>query len=91
MDLAHYYPDVQCYNYGCPRVGDTAYSNFCKTKMTDFWRVTHLKDCVPHVPTEFGLDFKHMCTEEYEDAMGNVSTCNQTCEDPNCADQWASW
>ena len=50
MDLAKTYPDVQSYNYGSPRVGDPKFSAFAGTIMTDFWRVTHYKDCVPHVP-----------------------------------------
>jgi len=60
--------------------------------MTDFWRVTHLKDIVPHVPnTTFPELYWHVCTEEYEDAFGAVHTCNSTCEDQTCADQWAAW
>ena len=90
MDLAPTYPDVQCYNYGSPRVGDPGFSAFAGTMMTDSWRVTHYKDCVPHVP-EQALGYKHVCTEEYEDAFGNLKTCNNTCEDKTCADQWATW
>ena len=87
MDLARYYPDVQCYNYGSPRVGDKAFSAFAGTMMTDFWRVTHLKDTVPHVPnTTYPELYWHVCTEEYEDALGNLHTCNSTCEDQTCAD-----
>ena len=60
--------------------------------MTDMWRVTHHKDIVPHVPNEtWPESYHHACTEEYEDAYGQVNTCNDTCEDPNCADQWAAW
>jgi len=92
MDLAKVYPDVQCYNYGSPRVGTKAFSAFAGTKMTDFWRVTHYKDIVPHVPnTTFPESYWHVCTEEYEDGFGNLSTCNSTCEDPKCADQWAAY
>jgi len=90
MDLAKTYPNVQCYNYGSPRVGDTNFSAFAGTIMTDFWRGTHYKDPVPHMP-EQTLGYKHVCTEEYEDAFFNTKTCNNTCEDPTCADQWAAW
>ena len=90
MDLVSTYPDVQCYNYGSPRVGDVGFSAFAGTLMTDHWRVTNFKDCVPHLP-EQPLGFKHVCTEEYEDGFGNLRTCNDTCEDKTCADQWATW
>jgi len=85
MDLAKLYPDVQVYNFGSPRVGDKTFSPFAGTVMTDFWRVTHYKDCVPHLP-EQTLGFRHVCTEEYEDAFGNVRTCDSSCEDKTCAD-----
>lgn len=94
MDLYRYgYTDVQCYNFGSPRVGDQAFSAFAGTKMTNFWRVTHLKDMVVHNPGSGSLlDFWHVCQEEYEDAMGNVHSCSSSiCEDQTCADQWAPW
>ena len=60
--------------------------------MTDFWRVTHLKDNVPHVPTMTSPEFYwHVCTEQYEDAIGQTHSCDSTCEDPTCANQWAAW
>ena len=51
-------------------------------------RVTHNKDIVPHVPTNVGFDFYHMCAEEFEDAAGKLTACAQ-CEDPSCADQYS--
>jgi predicted lipase len=94
MDLYRYgYTDVQCYNFGSPRVGDQAFSAFVGTKMTNFWRVTHLKDMVVHNPGSGTLlDFWHVCQEQYEDAFGNTKNCSATvCEDSTCADQWAPW
>ena len=87
------YTDVQCYNFGSPRVGNEAFSAFAGTIMTDFWRVTHLKDMVVHNPGSGSLlHFFHVCQEQYEDAFGNVQTCSATdCEDGTCADQWSPW
>ena len=69
LDLIKAGYDTSCYNFGSPRVGDEAFSSFAKTKFTDFWRVTHLKDIVPHNPGSGGLlGFYHVCNEEYEDA-----------------------
>jgi len=94
MDLyKNGYTSVQCYNFGSPRVGDQAFSSFVGTKMTNFWRVTHLKDMVVHNPGSGSLfTYWHVCQEEYEDATGAVHSCSSTiCEDQTCADQWAPW
>ena len=92
MDLVAAGYTVETYNFGSPRVGDKNFSAIAGTKMIE-WRVTHLKDPVPHSPGDGGLlAFWHVCREEYEDAVGNVHSCNATnCEDPNCANQWAAW
>ena len=92
MDLVKAGYSATCYNYGSPRVGDKAFSAFVSTKITDFWRITHTRDIVVHNPGSGGLlNFWHVCTEEYEDGAGNVHSCNSTCEDTSCADQWAPW
>ena len=94
MDLYRYgYTDVQCYNFGSPRVGDQAFSAFVGSKMTDFWRVTHLKDMVVHNPSSGSLfDYYHVCQEQYEDENGNTKNCSAiNCEDSTCAGQWKSW
>jgi hypothetical protein len=76
------------YNYGQPRVGDTKYAGFANTIVPDYWRFTHNKDVVPHVPpTEMG--YLHSCREVFEDANGLLNLCSEAnCEDPKCADQY---
>jgi hypothetical protein len=93
MDLIKAGYPTSTYNFGSPRVGTAAFSSFVGTVMTDLWRVTHTRDLVPHNPGSGGLlNFWHTCREEYEDGAGNVHSCSATnCEDPTCADQWASW
>lgn len=88
MDLlkAGYSPTV--YNFGQPRVGDKSYAAFSTGKV-DTWRVTHNKDIVPHIPVTTGMEFYHMCREEFEDANHNLKTCDNSCEDKTCADQYA--
>lgn len=88
MDLAKagYAPSV--YNFGQPRVGDKSYASFAGTKVPT-WRVTHNRDIVPHIPLTSGMDYYHECTEQFEDVAGNLHTCNQSCEDPSCADQYS--
>lgn len=34
------------------------------------------------------MNFKHVCTEAFEDVNGNVKICNDSCEDPSCSDQF---
>ena len=78
------------YNYGQPRIGNSAYADFVNTKLSNNWRFTHHKDMVPHVPPTTGLHYYHSCREVYEDEKHNLHICSNTdCEDPNCADQFA--
>ena len=79
-------------NFGQPRVGNSKFSNFVLNIWPEHWRVVHNKDLVPHNPGSGALlDFWHTCTEKYEDANHMVHDCTNTCEDPNCASQWAPW
>jgi hypothetical protein len=92
MDLVKAGFDVSMINFGQPRVGDQAYSDFVKTKLSESWRVVHNRDPVPHMPMSGPvLSFWQTCTEVYEDKTGSLKTCDQTCEDPTCGDQWAVW
>lgn len=87
MDL--YKAGIACsvYNFGQPRVGDAGYAQFATNKV-DTWRVTHNRDIVPHVPVTTGMEFVHMCREEFEDVNHNLKTCDTSCEDKTCADQY---
>jgi hypothetical protein len=80
----------QMYNYGQPRTGTKEFSDCTGKKMgsTDVFRVVHNKDDVPHLPTKGYMGYWHVCTEVFEDASGKVKTCNSSCEDPSCSDQF---
>lgn len=41
---------VRIYTYGQPRVGDAVFSEAVKHKVTEWYRVVHNRDIVPHVP-----------------------------------------
>jgi len=43
---------------------------------------------VPHLPFETGMSFYHVCREEFEDASGKLKSCDSSCEDKTCADQF---
>jgi hypothetical protein len=79
-------------NFGQPRTGDKAYAHFATGKV-DTWRVVHDRDTVPHLPLNAGMDFYHVCQEQFEDKNHNLKTCDTSCEDPTCADQYgpAQW
>ena len=78
------------YDYGQPRAGDKTFASFSNSKLHNYWRTTHNKDTVPHVPPIKGLDYYHSCGEIFEDETGTLHTCSSIdCEDPKCADQYA--
>jgi hypothetical protein len=88
MELVKRGINVKLYDYGQPRVGDANYAAFVNTKIAEYYRTTHNKDIVPHVPpTEFG--YHHSCREIFENSAGNLKVCSTTnCEDPTCSDQF---
>lgn len=88
MDLLKNGIDCSCINFGMPRTGTAEYSAF-STQHLSTLRYTHYQDIVPHAPTEEVMSFYHVCTEMYEDENGHVKACDDSCEDPTCADQWA--
>jgi hypothetical protein len=89
MELERKGIDVKVYNYGQPRVGDSKYAAFVNTKIPEYYRTTHNKDVVPHVPPESVFGYLHSCREIFEDNNGNLNVCSDTnCEDPKCADQF---
>jgi hypothetical protein len=89
MELVKNGVHVKLYNYGQPRVGDAKYAAFVNTKITEYYRTTHNKDIVPHVPPTEVLGYLHSCRELFEDSTGKMTVCSASnCEDPMCADQY---
>jgi len=90
MELVKAGINVKLYDYGKPRVGDAKYAAFVNSKITEYYRTTHNKDIVPHVPPIEGFGYQHSCREIFEDSTGKLTICSATnCEDPKCADQFA--
>lgn len=90
MELERKGINVEIYNYGQPRVGDTKYAGFVNTIINNYWRFTHNKDIVPHVPPITGFGYLHSCREIFEDNNGILHLCSEAnCEDPNCANQYS--
>jgi len=90
MELVKKGINVKLYDYGQPRVGDAKYAAFVNIKITEYYRTTHNKDIVPHVPPIEGFGYQHSCREIFEDSTGKLNVCNATnCEDPKCANQFS--
>lgn len=88
MDLIKANIPCRVIDFGQPRTGTQSYSSFSNKKMSTT-RYTHNKDRVPHLPFEDKMSYYHVCVEKFESASGSVKTCNSSCEDPSCADQYA--
>lgn len=87
MDVIKAGIPTSVYNYGQPRTGDQKYASFATNKVS-IWRVTHNRDEVPHLPFTTEMEFYHVCTEQFEDVNGKLRTCDNSCEDPTCMDQY---
>lgn len=84
---------MKVYNYGCPRTGNQAFTDFVYNYFPDgtFWRVIHKADPVPHLPIT-AMGFNHAGNEAfYNDDTQPLSY--QLCksqqgqpENENCAD-----
>ena len=89
MELAKEGIKVKLYDYGQPRVGDSIYASFVNTHISEYWRTTHNKDIVPHVPPIEGFGYLHSCREIFEDEYGELNLCSEAdCEDPKCSNQY---
>jgi len=90
MELERNGIETQLYTYGQPRVGDSRYAGFVNTVIDEYWRITHDKDIVPHVPPSIGLGYYHSCREIFENSSGKLKECSiSNCEDVSCSDQYS--
>eukprot|EP00755_Sulcionema_specki_P024945 Sspe_Gene.82218::Locus_53875_Transcript_1_2_Confidence_0.400_Length_1173::g.82218::m.82218 len=74
------------WNYGCPRVGNTAFAGwYMKTVTHSEYRMVHDKDIVPHLPLE-DMGFHHVGREVWEMKNKTYVMCDGSGEDPTCSD-----
>jgi len=80
---------VSLYNFGSPRTGDVAFSEWASSFLQDHNRVTHHKDIVVHTPP-YGK-YQHISNEWYEPDNSaspiNIDACSGY-EDPDCSYQF---
>lgn len=82
---------AESYNFGMPRTGDDAFAaNFTSTFSGQFWRITHHKDPIVHLPPEnwgpFRWHYDHAEPEVFYD--GEVDQGYTICverDDANCS------
>lgn len=89
VELANLYPGrVTQYNYGQPRVGTSVYDDFVRANVTTNFRVTNLKDPVPHIPPMWIDGYKHTGTEVWytDDSPLKYKVCDGSGEDKSCSD-----
>lgn len=73
-------------NFGSPRVGNLAFAAYLSELLTpSHYRVTHLRDIIPHTP--WSEKYVHIDGEWYEDEFHRIHPCSGY-EDPHCSDQW---
>jgi predicted lipase len=76
-------------NFGSPRAGDSGFHAALQDKVSSFWRVTHAKDIVPHVPPE-AFGFYHASTEVFFPGSDTqYQICDGSGEDSSCSDRCA--
>jgi hypothetical protein len=81
---------TEIYNFGQPRVGEALYAAFVNSAISNYWRFTHNKDMVPHLPPMDGFEYYHSCREVFENEVGELRICSAVnCEDTSCADQYS--
>ena len=89
MELARAGIKSAIYNYGQPRIGDARYAAYVATIIGEYYRTTHDRDIVPHIPPVAVLGYLHSTREIFELADGNLTLCSATTgEDPECAAQY---
>lgn len=81
---------TEIYNFGQPRVGEAHYASFVNSVISNYWRFTHNKDMVPHLPPIDGFGYYHSCREVFENEVGELRICSAlNCEDASCANQYS--
>jgi len=79
--------NVRLFQFGSPRVGNTAFAEWYSSQVHDRNRVTHHKDMVPHAPMH--ERFTHISGEYYEPNDKPAVVSCEGYEDPDCSYQWS--
>jgi len=84
---------IEFYSFGCPRVGNQAFSDHLASVYPDYYRVVHTNDIVPHLPMT-SMGFNHAGYEVWYDSDDDrtaFKVCPYTVgqpEDESCSDSY---
>lgn len=83
-------PQIYVWNYGCPRVGNQAFSDLYKLAIRTHFRHVNNRDIVAHNPP-MAMGFYHCPTEVWERGTlpSSFKVCDESGEDPTCSDSLA--
>ena len=76
---------VRVFTFGSPRIGNDEFAVWASNNLTDHNRVTHHRDIVVHMPSQYR--FTHLSGEWYEDEEHTLHQCSGY-EDPTCSYQF---
>ena len=89
VELQCIYTNIESYTFGSPRIGNTAYSDWFDEQLYSYYRVTHHKDTVVHIPMH--ERYTHVSGEWYHESdvdASDLRLCIEGPEDPSCSYQW---
>ena len=87
LELLDINNNIHVYNFGQPRTGNTNFAHYTNKMLPNYWRVTHDRDIVPHLPPK--IIYTHSCGELFENSSGDLFECSKTeCEDDKCSQQY---
>jgi len=71
------------YTFGSPRVGNSAFASYVKSKIPEIYRMTNDRDPVPHLPLK-SMSYYHVPVEIWE-RKSDYRRCNNDGEDSSCS------
>lgn len=74
LELATIGHNVTLYTFGSPRVGDAGFVNAINRVVSNHYRVTSIRDPVPHVPAQI-QGFAHAGVEVFYQSQVNYTIC----------------
>ena len=88
LELINESIENKVYNFGQPRIGNKEFSKFMNKQQINYWRFTHNKDIVPHLPP-IHMDYYHSYGEVFETRNSTLIFCSDIDgEDVKCSQQY---
>eukprot|EP00762_Andalucia_godoyi_P003215 ANDGO_01133.mRNA.1 putative feruloyl esterase A len=77
------------YNFGQPRLGNSVFASYIETQFSQYFRLVHNRDLVPHVPVTFVGEngYLHGGIEVWYNEPSTSFVVCKPGDDPSCSDQ----